>query len=275
MKNLSILADNIHELKCLGRDLGARKEIVATAFNPSFNRIYLLFKVGLVACYQQHDGFELEYTTVMKFEDVSELWFALDFVVTTSSLVAISEEGSIAVIEEDLTTGIPKIPDQVGVIEGGIAAAKWHPDNSCIVIFTRNNSLLCMSNQWDVIHEIEIPSIIPNSIVDLSWKGDGDLFSIVCHDSESKMNVLRIYDKDLNLTANGRHVGEGAVAVIKGVGSALYFASNGSYIAYHLVKQGIGHQIGFLEKNGLSHNSFDLRVSSTVSFLILFSYSFF
>jgi hypothetical protein len=196
----------------------------------------------------------------LKFEDVTENWFALDFVVTTSTLVAISEEGSIAVIEEDLSTGEPKEVDQVGVIEGGIAAAKWHPDFSSLVIVTRNNSILYMSNSWDVITEIEISPIAPNSAVDLSWKGDGELLSIVTHDQEDNLRRIRVYDSQLLLKGTTRHVGEGATAIVKGIGSVVAFASNGSYVAYHQVRPGVGHQIGFLEKNGLSHGSFDLRV---------------
>eukprot|EP01040_Poterioochromonas_malhamensis_P007668 gene7668-8280_t len=265
MRNLSILSDKSHSLEISSplTQIPSNK-ISAIAFNNSFNRFYILFQSGLIVAYNDYEAFSPQYSTLMKFEGIWEDWFSLDFVVTTSTLVAISREGSIATIEEDLSTGTPKELDQVGVIEGGIAAAKWHPDYSSLIIFTRNNTLLCMSNSWEVINEIEVPAILPLSKVDLSWKGDGDLFSVVSTDDLDKITRIRVYDKELTLTATGRNVGEGAAAVLKGVNPTLTFACNGSYIAYHQEKPGVGHQVGFVEKNGLSHNSFDLRVPPAV-----------
>lgn len=262
MRNLSVLSDKSHSLEIASPfTQNTSNKISAIAFNNSFNRFYVLFQSGLIVAYNDYEALSPQYSTLMKFEGIWEDWFSLDFVVTTSTLVAISREGSIATIEEDLSTGTPKELDQVGVIEGGIAAAKWHPDYSSLIIITRNNTLLCMSNSWEVINEIEVPAILPLSKVDLSWKGDGDLFAVVSTDDLDKITRIRVYDKELTLTATGRNVGEGAAAVLKGVNPTLTFACNGSYIAYHQEKPGVGHQVGFVEKNGLSHNSFDLRVS--------------
>jgi hypothetical protein len=264
MRNLSIISDFVHNLVTDG--VSDQKELVAVAFNQSFARLYALFQDGRIACFEDFENFRLVYSTVLKFEGLQETWFALDFVVTTSTLVAISHEGSIVTLEEDLSTGSPKdVPDQVGVIEGGIAAAKWHPDYSNLVIYTRNNTILHMSNTWEVITEIEMSSIVTDSIVNLSWKGDGELIAINSHDDSDGTRKIAVYDSQLVLKGSARNVGEGAVAVVKGIGSAIVFATNGSYIAYHQVRPGLGHQIGFLEKNGLSHGSFNLRVRNKQS----------
>jgi hypothetical protein len=80
-------------------------------------------------------------------DTVNDTWFRIDYVEEISSIVCISHSGSISRVDEQSC-------EQEGVIEGGISAAKWSPDYRCLVIVTKNNSILSMTSSWDVLQEV-------------------------------------------------------------------------------------------------------------------------
>jgi IKI3 family len=82
-------------------------------------------------------------------------WFDVAAIAETGDLVCISHKGNIVSIKEY------EIIELEGVIDGGIAAARWHPDQSFVVIVTNNNTIIAMTNTWEVLHEIPIEAKSP------------------------------------------------------------------------------------------------------------------
>lgn len=259
MRNISIIQDQI-----LSLELGSAP-VVSISVNHNQHRLYALTETGILASYDISDGFKLLAKTRLFFEEIQETWFALDFLMIGSTVVALSREGSIVTAEDegDNLSGELTNVDQIGVIDGGIRAASWSPDFSSLAIVTGNNTLLLMSNTWEPISEIDLPPVKSSSSLEVSWKGDGELLSIVSQDEKDQIYYARIYDKLLQLHATGRNVADGPASVLKGVGGAVSFAPNGSLVAIYQRKAAELPQVAFLEKNGLRHGDFDLRVNNT------------
>ncbi len=269
MRNLIRIQDTLHSIQfqtsegdknVIAERLGD-DNIVSIACSQALGKLYLLTASGILICFENHDGLSWKYSTKLLFEDMVEDWFKVDYVAVTNTVVCISRQGSLVCIEEDAVDGNPiGEPDQIGVIEGGIVAASWHPDYSCLVIFTNNNTILSMSNSWEVLNEVQFPHKVVNSKADLSWKGDGEMLSIVSIDEVDGVSKVRILNPQLEIVATSRNVGEGAASVMKGIGCVVAFATNGAYVAAHQVKPGgEGHAVALVEKNGLKHGDFDIR----------------
>jgi elongator complex protein 1 len=255
MRNISIVQDQV-----LSLDLHNGR-IVSIAANHTNHRLYALTSTGVVATYDISDGIKILAQTQLFFENTQETWFAIDFLMVGSTLVALSREGSIVTADEngESQSGELENLDQIGVIDGGIRAASWSPDYSSLTIVTGNNTLLLMSNTWEPISEIDLPPITPGSSLEVSWKGDGELLSITSQDAADQCYYARIYTKALQLHAVGRNVADGPAGILKGVGSSIAFAPNGTLVAIYQRKAAELPQVAFLEKNGLRHGDFDLR----------------
>eukprot|EP00605_Chrysophyceae_sp_TOSAG23-4_P002406 GSChrysophyteH1.ASY1.ANO1.2664.1 assembled CDS len=123
-----------------------------------------------------------------------------------------------------------------------------------------------MSAQWDVLDEVPAPAASMSLPSTLSWRGDGEQFALLSHDedSESSSNgalaTVRIYSKELELQATGRNVAEGAASVLRGLKGAIAFATNGSLVACAFERVPGRLQVAFIERNGLRHGEFDIRV---------------
>jgi hypothetical protein len=281
MRNLAILQDHLHALEWENASSPQGSRIVSLTCNHAANKVYVLHGDGKIVCFEFLESLVPKYSLQLKFEDDVENWFRIDYIPLTNAIVCISSEGSIATFEEENESS-PTEPEQIGVIDGGVAAAKWHPDYSSVLLITNNNTILCMSNTWDVVSEIDIPERKLSIPIDLSWKGDGELFSIVSTDAADGISRVRLYNSShfelLHVAQNVAQ--EGNAAIMKGVGHVLSFATNGSYIAVHQKKVGTQieqvrilnflcypksncpvPQIALIEKNGLRHGDFDLRVS--------------
>jgi len=80
--------------------------------------------------------------------------------------------------------------EEIGSIEGGISAAKWSPDFTRLVIMTNNNTILCMSTDWEVLYEVPV---IENRVFlsqsDICWRGDGESFSLLSVDETSNTDT--------------------------------------------------------------------------------------
>lgn len=152
--------------------------------------------------------------------------------------MAVSRSGAISVVEQEGRAYL-KEPELVGVIDGGIAHAQWSPDQASLLILTNNDSLILMSNNWEVIHEIPIPArnvtVSGSELVGrLSWTGDGDFFAMLTQDKEDSTTKVRVFSKDMEETAMCRNVADGTASVIKGLGSCVAFSTNGTYITMSL-----------------------------------------
>jgi hypothetical protein len=194
-----------------------------------------------------------------------ETWFDVSIIRSTGSIVCISNNGNLACIYVDLSTGLHS--EEVtceGEIDSGIVTAGWSPEQERVVIVTGNNSLLCMSHSWDVLEEVPIEARIPNSKCTLSWRGDGTQFVLQSVDVNDDINYIRVFSNELEIIATGRNIADGAASLLKGIGSAVAFAQNGTLIAFPQERIKGKYQIAFIEKNGLRHGDFDLHVPSVL-----------
>lgn len=257
MRNTSVIQDQLVSLK-----LENSSSIVSIAVNHMQHRLYTLTIGGVLGSYDISDHIRLMSETKLFFEDLQETWFAVDFLMIGSTVVALSREGSIVTADdndESSTSNLENV-DQIGMIDGGIRAAAWNPDYSSLAIVTGNNTMLLMSNTWEPISEIDLNPFNMTAPVNISWKGDGELLSVVSQDSSDNTYYARIYNKSLQLHATGRNVAEGAAGILKGVGGSVSFAPNGTLIAIYQRRAVELPQVAFLEKNGLRHGDFDLQV---------------
>lgn len=172
-------------------------------------------------------------------------WFYLSVVAETGAVVCISHHGNIVSIKDDYTTGMRSSTiDHEGEIENGITAAKWNPDQSILLLSTGGNTIIAMTNSWDVLNEISIDASIPNTPVEISWSGDGDFFTTLLSDAKSSMPIARVYNRDFECVSVGRNVAEGDAGVLKGLGSqGIAYATNGSLIALHQIRNPLSHQV--------------------------------
>jgi hypothetical protein len=238
--------------------------VAGLSFDKSGARAFVLLSTGVVLCYSDADD-SFAYTSRVSCcvddEEFDNEWFELSFIAGTGSIVAISRSGSIVAIEGagpgDLAA------EQIGCIEGGIAAAKWCPDQSCLTIVTNNDTIICMSSTWDVLQEIPVTTRAKDSPAGVSWRGDGEGLAILTLDSEDQTARVRVYNKQLELVATGRNVADGPVSVMKDLGGAVAFATNGSYVAVcQEQRTGSGANkllVALVERNGLRHGDFEVH----------------
>lgn len=174
--------------------------------------------------------------------------------------MCISHSGVIVSIKQSIgIEGWNKEIVQEGIVDSGIAAAVWNPEQTMLIIVTNNNSILAMSNTWDVLQEIPIESRVPISPCSISWRADGEFMVLLSVDAEDSVTKVRVYNKDLEFVALGRNVAEGPASVLKGLGSTVAFGCNGSLIAVPQQRVKRNHQIALLEKNGLRHSDIDVK----------------
>ena len=262
MRNLLVLSDHAY---CFeqgeGSEEGHDSHICCFTVDFSQDVLMMLTSNGRVhrsfinAFFSQDEPFLPSYFCQAE-ETTERDWFSLEYVDEISLPVGISLTGTICTLEGDVC-------EQQGVIEGGISAAEWSPDYGRILIVTNNNSLLAMTSTWDILDEVPIEPKALNSHVCISWRGDGEYVAIYSVDETDKMGRVRIFNRDLELHAIGRQVGDGAAAEIKGLVPALAFASNGGLIAVGQKKGGKGKLfVCLLEKNGLKHGEIEIQSPS-------------
>jgi hypothetical protein len=283
MRNIVLLRDQLHSLSA-----ATGTNLVAVSFDKAALKVLLLASDGIVYCfndmefsitpafvchaYKEFSHSSLSWETA---EPEDNQWFDVSYIAGTGSIVLISRSGVIASLSQDDSmqdqsydnscaaihlerNGYPATAEQVGVIDGGIAAAAWSPDQSSLILVTNNNTMLCMSCTWDVLQEIPIPDRVPGSASSVSWRGDGEGFALVSVDLEDGVCRMRVFNNQLELLAVGRNIAEGPAATMKGVGEVVSYASNGSYIAVCQLPRAGRLQVALVEKNGLRHGDFDL-----------------
>eukprot|EP01039_Chlorochromonas_danica_P010153 gene10153-11236_t len=263
MRNPVVLSENLTVV-----DGGSQSplNIISVACNHQLGRIYLLSEDGELLYFVYHDDvLKLYRRQKLIFEEVQERWMLVDYVAAIASIVCVSYDGSIVTVGEVEEPEQCTAPDQIGVIDNGLSAAAWAPDYSCLLLATNNNSLLCMSVEWEVLAEIPLPdTTLPSPsggrpAAVLSWKDDGELFCMLSINNEdSSQSTLRIFNRLLEVVAVGRNVMDGPASQLQGLQQAMTFAPNGTAVAFHLERIPGHPQVAFIEKNGLRHGEFDL-----------------
>ncbi|RYH19304.1 hypothetical protein EON65_26275, partial [archaeon] len=174
------------------------------ALNHQTEKVYILFRDGNLKLYDNSNDLLTCYQTLqLEFEGLKENWIKIDYVAAIGTVVCISQEGSIATVSD---TDHEEAPEQIGMIENGISSAAWSPDYSCLLLVTNNDTLLCMSANWDVLYEVPHPSRLALSDTTVSWKGDGDMVSVLSTDQDDQIARIRLYNKQLELVSVARNV---------------------------------------------------------------------
>lgn len=228
MRNIIVLQDRIHAFLT---ECGRPNSLIASiSFDKSSSTIFVLFANGMVYLLEVVEtslllksSFSLDTTVA------ANDWIDSSYLPGIGVLVCISRSGHIVLAQEVPSGGLSQ--ELIGSIDGGIACCSWCPDQTCLALLTNNDTILLMSSEWDVLQEVPSTSRIPNSPASVSWRGDGMALSIGSVDSEDEITRIRMYDRELNLTAVGRNVADGAASILKGVGPVVAFATNGTYIA--------------------------------------------
>jgi elongator complex protein 1 len=276
MRNLLVLQDIIHALPLPlhKNDSETSSRIVSYACDYGISTLLLLTSDGYLFSYSfTADGAGEERSGKCPFwltrdepwklnidpnNPNDQGWFYVSIVAETGTIVCISHSGSIVSIKENIGyESWSDIVEQEGDVDGGIATAQWCPDQTSLILVTKNNTILSMTTSWDVLQEIPLESFLPDTSCSISWRSDGDFFSLTTTDNDN-ITSARVFNKDLELHATGRNLGDGSAAVLKSLGSPIAFGANGSLIA---VTQAIKnkHQVSFLEKNGLRHGEFEIK----------------
>ena len=148
-------------------------------------------------------------------------------------MVCVSRAGLLISIPIDLVTGTWSDKVEVeGDVEGGIINAAWSPDQNRLVVLTGNNTMLCMNSEWDVIDEVPlIETPVPDTPVNVSWRGDGEQFALQSVDASTETSYVRVYSNELELVSTDRNIADGPGSVLKGVVSVA-FSTNGALIAF-------------------------------------------
>ena len=230
MKNIVVLADKLKSVPC---GSVANSLVTSMSTNQTLTQIYLMLNSGLVFCCNNDiNNFHIQCIFQLG-DSVNLSWFDISYVIGTGALCCISHSGAIFEIKNDyLSSKKDGLGEEIGSIDGGICAAKWNPEQTCLVIATNNKTILCMSCDWEVLQEIPLASggigSFPSSI---SWKSDGEMFGISTMDIDDGLYKLRLFNKVFEYVATARNVVDGPASTMKGVGGACAFSTNGVYIA--------------------------------------------
>ena len=268
MRNLRVLRDICGKIESdINLDDNLNKNFLDDYFmdyNSENDTVYVCNSFGKI--YEFRDGRMNKGNSALIFNlnsSLSELineefndssWFCMDYIDELNHLVFISHDGNIC----SLNATTLKVSYE-GCIDCGIFTSKWKPDQSILLIVTKSNTLLAMTPDLDVVTEVSIVNIAPNTSCILSWMENGQYFSLYNVDGDDDTPKIRIYNNDYTLFAVGRNVGDGPSGMLRGIQPAMSFAPNGSLIAFAQKFDKKMPTITFLEKNGLTHGSLEIQ----------------
>eukprot|EP00803_Ostreobium_quekettii_P007811 evm.model.scf_2610.1 EVM.evm.TU.scf_2610.1 scf_2610:2799-4464(-) len=81
--------------------------------------------------------------------------------------------------------------EDVGIVEGSLAAAAWSPDGEILALVSGQGNLLLMNMEWEVLSEVCLHQAMSLSVVGeengstvvsnvaVSWRGDGQYFAVL------------------------------------------------------------------------------------------------
>ena len=262
MRNLLLLQDSTVSHLFDNREEVA-SDVISICRDIGSSCIFSLSRSGCLSSLDLFNGLSIESKLLLLTEngERDDTWFDATCIGEIGAVVCISHSGTIVSVREDPMSGCRcDTFEQEGDVDGGIAAASWNPDASSLVIITNNDSVLLMTAYWDVLEEITLPTRVPGSACSISWRGDGEYFTILTVDKDLSIPQARVYTKKLELISVGRNIADGPASVLRGLGTVVAYATNGSLIALSQ-QQGKGKlQIVFLERNGLRHLEFPVQV---------------
>lgn len=198
------------------------------------NGILISQKMGTKTSEQlEHEPWDLRSMSGGSSGSVNEnQWFYVQVIGETASLICISHDGTICSIQTNrVTDSWNDFPEVEGCVDDGIADALVSPDQTCLVIVTNNNTLLLMTNSFDLINEVPIENRVPDSPCALSWCGDSMQFALYSVDAADNIPRVRLYNRDLILLHESRTTGDGSAAILRNLLPCLSYAPNGSMIA--------------------------------------------
>ena len=267
MRSLFIFRDTID-----GLELDDKNEwIVSITRDVGLMQIYVLTNIGHLYSFDiSEDGYisccnktSIDLNIICNNDDNNNInndWFLVSTISETSTLVCISHSGYIVSVKITNINDNKYDIEQEGSVDGGIATAMWSPDQTSLIIVTNNNTILSMTSAWDVINEISYEPKLINSKCTISWRSDGEYFSLISIDSEDSITRIRIYNKYLEFISVGRNVNDGPAAVLKGLSPCVAYGSSGAFIAVAQQRVRQKYQVALLELNGLRHGDFDIRL---------------
>lgn len=280
MRNIHVVSDSSYQLPVVSG-------IVACSIDVAREKVYMCNKEGKIFSLDGTENeailSECEVNLNMAAVDEDEAvagednqWFSLTVVPEVSLIVGISHSGCIATlsaVEDPAAAGhsFGRQPDRFevsceGCVEGGISTVSWSPDQRFLLLLTNNDSLICMTNNWEVVNEIDLqPRASTTGVVSgghassISWRGDSEFFAVYTVDACDNVGRVRVYTKDLMYVGMGRDIGDENSSFLRGLGTPVcgFAPSAGGMIAVprlHKNKQ----QITLLETSGLHHGEFDL-----------------
>lgn len=114
-----------------------------------------------------------------------------------------------------------------------------------------------MTNEWDSLGEIPLIDFNPSSQIQISWRGNEDIFSITfCN--EKNQYMIMTYNKELNIISKARDIDDKLLDNLLPVISWRY--SMEILTAAEMTKRSVN--IILLELNGFKRHSFTLRLNS-------------
>ncbi|KAL4420046.1 hypothetical protein ABPG77_007485 [Micractinium sp. CCAP 211/92] len=192
----------------------------------------------------------LEAAAVAAFDHCPELE-ALCLALSTGELLLL--RGPEGVAGSGTSSGSSPEVEEVGAVEGGLAAAAWSPDGELLALVTCTAQLLLMNKDWELLSEVPLlqqggtggaalparpaadatadhpqAALSPDS-VSITWRGDGLFFATTSLDSpDAASAVVRIWDRQ---TGELHASGEAAVGLLPTAawqpnGRHLYVASS-------------------------------------------------
>ena len=241
MKNVISISDISRKISTEGIASSIPIDIKGISVSKENDEILLLTNTGFLLSYkesvEQNDACLYNNpislnTTTENINDCS--WFSVQAICETNSVICISNSGFICCIKRNDNGSLNNVPLLEGQVDGGIVTAKWNNDESCVIIITNNNTLLCMTNTLEILNEIPIIARVPHSPCLISFRGDGQVFALYAADMNDQINYVHIYDKECIWQATCKAVsesGSGPNSIVKGLLPQLAYSYNGSLIA--------------------------------------------
>lgn len=267
MKNLTILHDLSIYLKN-SNNIESNSQIIDYCHDYINGEILFLSENGRIHCFSLINsellGKYIDLDSCIETSDND--WFCMTMIAETAQIICISHTGNIiSICENPIKTSSTdsmssRVVEYQGTIDCGIYSAEWNLDCSILTIITKNNTLISMSNTFDLLQEINIHSICPQSLVSMSWSSDCNTFALLSTDNDDNIRKIHIFTKECELKSIGRNIAEGDAGVLKGLGLVVRISSNGSYITVPQQRQKNKLHITLLERNGLFHGGFELQV---------------
>jgi tetratricopeptide (TPR) repeat protein len=197
-----------------------------------------------------------------------DLVVAVQYLPELEALVIVSDRGNILTLD---VFSQPRQMQSVGYMTGGVYHAAWSPDQEMCAFVTKNDSILLMTKEWDVLYEASLTNSndiddsddIPNAQVAqgthtrsrISWRGDGQYFACSSFDGKEDRQSFRVWDRNCQLVSTSE--------TVKHMSSMLNWRPEGSIIASsekRMVGKRWKHEIIFFERNGLRRREFALTV---------------